>query len=158
MENKMQIDDCSLMAKNLFTNAGLPYFNLCYFNMPKPLGFCYRNWIGLSTDFVLMNDAAEIEITLRHEIAHGWAGPGHEKDWRLEARFWGVDPDGKRHLDWGFKKLDAAFRSIPGMVAAGEHYFVKMMDEISRRADAGIKGTLDTRSFSRPPLILQSRV
>lgn len=51
--------------------------------------------IGLSRALVELNDRAEVEDTIRHEVAHALAGPdaGHDQHWKNMARHTGARPE-----------------------------------------------------------------
>jgi predicted SprT family Zn-dependent metalloprotease len=50
--------------------------------------------IYLSEKFVILNDVARIELTIKHEIAHALVGPGHRHGviWQQQAIVLGVPP------------------------------------------------------------------
>jgi predicted SprT family Zn-dependent metalloprotease len=55
--------------------------------------------IGLSVKYVELNDRAEVEDTIRHEVAHALAGfqAHHGPAWRLQARAIGANPSRVAH-------------------------------------------------------------
>ena len=85
----MQHHDALALARNLLDFHGLQDWSVRLDHARQRCGSCHfhSTEITLSRHFVDLNEAAEVEATILHEIAHALAGPraGHGRRWQQIA-------------------------------------------------------------------------
>jgi len=81
------------------TQFGLiPGWRFAFDDAKRRFGACHRGWdkkITLSRPLTLLNDRAEVEDTIRHEIAHALCPPkcGHGPAWKVMCKRTGAKPE-----------------------------------------------------------------
>lgn len=92
----MDLDKAGDLARDLMDDYGLGAWSFAFDNARRRCGNCnFSKWtITLSRHYVRMNDAPEVEDTIRHEIAHAIAGfkAGHGPEWKAVALSIGARP------------------------------------------------------------------
>ena len=104
----MLLADAEKLAKELMAQFGLSDWIFQFDNGKRRFGSCLHNsgWramrllgtakgrITLSRELTLLNDRAEVEDTIRHEIAHALAGhkAGHGPEWKAVCLHTGAKP------------------------------------------------------------------
>ncbi len=93
----MNTRDAERMAAELMIEFGLEQWTFRFDNSKRRFGVCRsgRREIGLSKPLTVLNTAAEVEDTLRHEIAHAIAplGSNHGPAWKQACRITGARPE-----------------------------------------------------------------
>ena len=81
--------EAQALGQQLLRDHGLDDWHFAFDRARSRLGACHfgRREISLSRHFVKMNEAAEVEATVLHEIAHALCGPGagHGPAWQATA-------------------------------------------------------------------------
>lgn len=105
-------------ARSLLDSHGLSTWTVRLDHARQRCGSCHfrTREITLSRHFVTLNDSAEIEATVLHEIAHALAGPhaGHGKRWQQIAHRIGAPPQTTNHSarmpqpGWGLRCISCA--------------------------------------------------
>ncbi|MBZ5500496.1 MAG: hypothetical protein LAP85_29230 [Acidobacteriia bacterium] len=149
----MELKDAGNLGRTFLANHGLLDCNLVFFNLPQPQGFACRNTIGLSMDYVLMNDWNAIADTLLHEIGHVLAPDDHEHGFAWQAECKRIDALHEKTLDRGFIHLSDLFQKDFALNAAGDRYLNKIRDVVNQRASWGVKGDVDFTTFAHPPAV-----
>lgn len=101
----MYIPDATRLVRRLMEQFRIDGdWRFKYDSCPQRFGFC--NWtrkvISLSRKLVKVNDQAQVEDTIRHEIAHALVGPHvlhHGKEWKAMAAACGAIPVAKYDAD-----------------------------------------------------------
>jgi predicted SprT family Zn-dependent metalloprotease len=92
----MQLDHAEARARILMHRFGLVDWTFRFDQAKCRFGCCsFRTReITLSAPLVLLNAPAEVDDTIRHEIAHALVGPGegHGPRWRAQAKACGARP------------------------------------------------------------------
>ena len=94
----MKLVDAKTLAELYLEKHGLSQkgWKFQFEKTKNRLGVCHSRIkrIGLSRDFILMNDEKLIEDTILHEIAHALVGPfnKHNRTWKLMAIKLGATP------------------------------------------------------------------
>lgn len=91
----MELDAARDRALTLMRQHGLSDWHFRFDRARRRLGSCHygQRTLTLSEPLTLLNDAAVIEDTLLHEIAHALTpGAGHGPRWRSVARQLGATP------------------------------------------------------------------
>lgn len=104
----MNLTEASMMARKLMNSYGLGHVPFEFDRAKNRLGATHVRTmkvggvkkvasvqkITLSTYFVEANDAAKVQNTILHEIAHALCPvPGHGPEWRMKARALGIKPE-----------------------------------------------------------------
>ena len=86
----MDYAEALALARQQLDSHGLPDWSARLDHARQRCGSCHfqRREITLSRHFVGLNDAAEVEATILHEIAHALAGAhaGHGREWQQIAK------------------------------------------------------------------------
>lgn len=92
----MELHDAEQLAKRLMTEFGLGNWIFRFDDAKRRFGSCakWQRTITLSRDLTQRNDAAQVEDTIRHEIAHGLASDraGHGYEWKRMCAVTGAKP------------------------------------------------------------------
>ncbi len=85
----MEYPQALALARQKLDEHGLPNWSARLDHARQRCGSCHfqRREITLSRHFVSLNDTAEVEATILHEVAHALAGPhaGHGPAWQRIA-------------------------------------------------------------------------
>jgi predicted SprT family Zn-dependent metalloprotease len=88
--------EAAKLARDIMDEQGLTVWSFQYDGARKRFGQCSSatRTISLSRALVALNDRAEVEDTIRHEVAHATVGPGHGHDaaWQRECVRVGAKP------------------------------------------------------------------
>jgi hypothetical protein len=146
----MKLEEAAKIARNLMELHACGDCNLIFYPMPEPLGFQYRNVIGLSAPHCEMNDANCVADTILHEIAH-MNTPGdleHGPDWKVTAGR--ADALHEKTFLPEFDKFSADYKANRTLRANADRYLQKVLDILDQRIDEGWRGGVDY-SFARNP-------
>lgn len=92
----VKLEDARVLAELWMEHHGLRGWRFAFDNAARRCGYCdgRRRVISLSRPYVEMNDEAEVEDTILHEIAHALAPEGehHGPRWRAIAARIGASP------------------------------------------------------------------
>jgi predicted SprT family Zn-dependent metalloprotease len=93
----MQLNDASLMAREIMNDHGLDNWNFGFDNARRRFGRCNHTHrlIGLSAPLVSINSKDEVRDVILHEVAHALAGhsAGHGPRWQEMCRRIGAKPE-----------------------------------------------------------------
>lgn len=93
----MKLEDAENLALTLMEDNGVGTWSFRFDNAKRRCGSCHhgKRTITLSRHFVTLNSAADVEDTIRHEIAHALAGfkAGHGVQWQMWAIRLGARPE-----------------------------------------------------------------
>jgi predicted SprT family Zn-dependent metalloprotease len=111
------------LARALLDRHGLADWAFAFDNAKRRGGACdfRRRRITVAAGFAAVADAAEVEDTLLHEIAHALVGPRHHHDavWRAKARAIGCS--GRRCHAVAFSEPGLVASCANGCFAVGRH-------------------------------------
>ena len=110
-------------AEELLARHGLKGWSFAFDAAKRRGGACHfaRRRITMAAGFAATADAAEIEDTLLHEIAHALVGPRHQHDavWQAKAREIGCTA--RRCHSVTFSEPGLVARCVNGCFAIGRH-------------------------------------
>lgn len=93
----MILDDAKTLATQLMNEFALTGWTFRFDGAKRRFGRCsyWQREISLSGSLVTLNERADVENTIRHEIAHALVGPGagHGPRWRSQAVACGAKPE-----------------------------------------------------------------
>jgi len=93
----LDLNKAAELTRNLMDDHGLIGWAFAFDRAKKRCGQCSfaEKRITMSRYYVKLNDWAEVQNTVLHEIAHALAGPGHGHGpkWRATARSIGASPE-----------------------------------------------------------------
>jgi predicted SprT family Zn-dependent metalloprotease len=112
----MELHVAEQLAKRLMTEFGLGNWIFRFDDAKRRFGSCakWRRTVTLSRDLTLRNDAAQVEDTIRHEIAHGLAPDreGHGEEWKRMCKVTGANP--QRCYDEDVEQEDGDWQATCG--------------------------------------------
>jgi hypothetical protein len=149
----MKLEDAAFWMRNWFVIQGIPHANLIFYNLPKPLGFAYRQTVALSIPMVEMNPWETFSDVGLHEIAHIFEPDDDHHGEAFWARARWLDSGHGRIYTPEFDRLWDAWESDERYQRAGKRYIHAIVAELDRRAEIWIPGHIDFTSFSNPPSI-----
>lgn len=148
----MELREAARAMRNWLALHGLPYANLIFYGLPKPLGFAYRSTIGLSIPMVTLNPWNTFQDVAAHEMGHLWEPEhGHDHQWAWRAQQFGCFQE--RSYSPEFDRMWFAYEANKELQRAGERFLGCVCDVIERRTQVWIPGHIDYTSFSKPPTI-----
>ena len=90
----MKLDDARILAELLMEQRGLHEWRFDFDRAKSRFGAChyFKRLITLSTELTQLNEEAEVEDVILHEIAHAIAGrlAGHGPAWKAVAEYIGA--------------------------------------------------------------------
>ncbi len=148
----MELREAAQNMRNWLEIHGLPYVNLIFYGLPKPLGFAYRSTIALSIPLVKLNPWGTFADVALHEMAHIIEdGHGHDEQWAWRAQWLGSFQE--RTYTPEFDRMWHAWEANKELQRAGDRFLERVCDVLDRRAQIWIPGHIDYTSFSKPPNI-----
>jgi predicted SprT family Zn-dependent metalloprotease len=122
----MDATEAEILALNLMAEFSVTGWRFAWDRSVRRFGECRHRVreIGLSQTLTELNDRAEVEDVIRHEIAHALAGPktGHDRAWRRQCAVTGARPE-RCYDDAAVKKPPAPYRvECPRCGTIGERF------------------------------------
>jgi hypothetical protein len=147
----MELTEVTKIARQFMLLHACGDCNLIFYPMPSPLGFAYRNVIGLSVPHCTLNDLNSVLDTIAHEVAHINTPSDHEHglDWEAEARR--VDALHIKSYSPEFDKFDAAYKEDRALRAAATKYLQRILDVLDQRIEAGWRAGVDYSFAGKQP-------
>jgi hypothetical protein len=154
----VELEDAVQTARNFCELHGLGYFNICFYKLPIPRGFQYRNWIALSADFVRLNSWDEVYRTIAHEGSHAWTyqegRDAHDSDWQWKAEEFGARTTEDRLFSPEYERMISAYKLDSPLYEAGERFLARIVEVLDRRVEnLQLNKFVDLTSFMDPPTI-----